>query len=29
MLAVDVFHVDCVVTPWRIYVQFAMEVRSR
>jgi hypothetical protein len=29
MLAVDFFHVDRVVTPRRIYVQFAMEVRSR
>jgi hypothetical protein len=29
MLAVDFFHVDCVVTPRRIYAQFATEVRSR
>lgn len=29
MLAVDLFHVDCAVTPKRIYVFFALEVRSR
>jgi hypothetical protein len=29
MLAVDFFHVDCAVTLQRIYVLFAMEVRSR
>jgi transposase InsO family protein len=29
MLAVDFFHVDCAVTLKRIYVLFALEVRSR
>jgi putative transposase len=29
MLAVDFFHVDCAVTLRRIYVFFALEVRSR
>ena len=29
MLAVDFFHVDCAVTLKRIYVFFALEVRSR
>ena len=29
MLAVDFFHVDCAITLKRIYVFFAMEVRSR
>jgi len=29
MLAVDFFHVDCAVTPKRIYVFFALEVGSR
>jgi transposase InsO family protein len=29
MLAVDFFHVDCVLTLKRIYVFFALEVRSR
>ena len=29
MLAVDFFHVDCAITLKRIYVFFALEVRSR
>ena len=29
MLAVDFFHADCAVTLKRIYVFFALEVRSR
>jgi hypothetical protein len=29
MLAVDFFHVDCAVTLRRVYVFFALEVRSR
>jgi hypothetical protein len=29
MLAGDFFHVDCAVTLKRIYVLFALEVRSR
>jgi hypothetical protein len=29
MLAVDFFHVDCSITLKRIYVFFALEVRSR
>jgi len=29
MLAVDFFHIDCAVTLKRIYVFFALEVRSR
>ena len=29
MLAVDFFHVDCALTPKRIYVFFALEVGSR
>ncbi len=29
MLAVDFFHVDCAITLKRIYVLFALEVRSR
>jgi hypothetical protein len=29
MLAVDFFHVDCALTLKRIYVFFALEVRSR
>ena len=29
MLAVDIFHVDCAITLKRIYVFFALEVRSR
>jgi putative transposase len=29
MLAVDFFHVDCVITLKRIYVFLALEVRSR
>jgi len=28
MLAVDFFHVDCAITLKRIYVFFALEVRS-
>src|SRR6478672_1537046 len=29
MLAVDFFHVDCAITLKRIYVFFALEVRTR
>jgi hypothetical protein len=29
MLAVDFFHVDCAVTLQRLYVLFALEVKSR
>ena len=29
MLAVDFFHVDCAITLNRVYVFFAIEVRSR
>ena len=29
MLAVDFFHIDCAITLKRIYVFFALEVRSR
>ena len=29
MLAVDFFHVDCAVTPRRLYVLFALEVGDR
>jgi putative transposase len=29
MLACDFFHVDCALTPQRLYVFFVLEVRSR
>jgi hypothetical protein len=29
MLAVDFFHIDCAITLKRVYVFFAVEVRSR